>query len=192
MNVFKLAIIAIVFISLISCSSSEDEYTAIQDDTTSFAVNLPSTLFNYANIQLPQHYTNNNFPPQFPFQSAAIQQDNTPANNPTTNDGATLGRVLFYDKTLSANGTVSCSSCHKQDSGFSDPSVLSSGFNGSSTRRHSMGLANARFYSSGRFFWDERAATLEAQVLQPFQDPVEMGLTLNELVSKVESRNFYP
>ena len=46
-----------------------------------------------------------------------------------------------------------------------------------------MGLANARFYASGKFFWDEWAATLEDQVLKPVQDSVEMGLTLEELVS---------
>jgi len=39
-----------------------------------------------------------------------------------------------------------------------------------------MALANARFYQTGKFFWDERAESLEAQVLMPFQDPVEMGL----------------
>ena len=55
-----------------------------------------------------------------------------------------------------------------------------------------MGLANARFYQRGRFFWDERAATLEAQVLMPIQDTTEMGMTLAGLVAKVGGTKYYP
>ncbi len=55
-----------------------------------------------------------------------------------------------------------------------------------------MSLSNARFYQPGKFFWDERAATLEDQVLIPFQDPVEMGLTLPRLVDIVENQTYYP
>ena len=54
-----------------------------------------------------------------------------------------------------------------------------------------MGLANARYYDNGRFFWDERAATLEEQVLMPIQDDIEMGLTLNEMVFKIQSSDYY-
>ena len=153
---------------------------------------LPETPHNYANIELPDHYLLNRFPGNPPGQSSVIDTDNTPANNPTTDEGATLGRVLFYDIKLSANGTTSCASCHVQANGFSDPNVLSVGFAGETTRRHSMGLANARFGAAGSFFWDERAETLEDQVLMPFQDPAEMGLTLDELVSIVQSQPYYP
>jgi len=118
--------------------------------------------------------------------------DNTPPGNPIVDAGATLGRVLFYDTTLSANETIACASCHPQETGFADPEVLSEGFEGGLTGRNSMSLANARYYQPGHFFWDERAATLEDQVLMPFQDPVEMGLTLEELEAKVEARPFYP
>jgi cytochrome c peroxidase len=54
-----------------------------------------------------------------------------------------------------------------------------------------MGLTNARFYQPGKFFWDERAATLEDQVLMPFQNPVEMGLSLEQAVSITESQSYY-
>jgi cytochrome c peroxidase len=54
-----------------------------------------------------------------------------------------------------------------------------------------MALANARWYDRGRFFWDERAETLEEQVLMPFQDPVEMGMTLDQVVNSVKGQNFY-
>ncbi|HCR00209.1 MAG TPA: methylamine utilization protein, partial [Acidobacteria bacterium] len=114
-----------------------------------------------------------------------------PASNPTTNAGATLGRVLFYDTRLSANDTVSCGSCHLQQHGFSDPRRYSLGFDGRSTRRHAMSLTNARYYARGRFFWDERSTSLEAQVLEPIQDPIEMGLSLDAMREKLARVPFY-
>ncbi|MFT5337936.1 MAG: cytochrome c peroxidase [Sphingobacteriales bacterium] len=114
-------------------------------------------------------------------------QDNTPSNNDITPWAASLGRVLFYDKTLSKNRTLACASCHQQEFGFSDTARLSVGFDGEKTGRHSMGLSNARFHLTGRFFWDERASTLEEQVLQPIQDPIEMGLTLDTLVHRIST-----
>jgi cytochrome c peroxidase len=55
-----------------------------------------------------------------------------------------------------------------------------------------MALANARFYRSGKFFWDERAPTLEAQVLQPIQNEIEMGMKLTTLEDKLKATAFYP
>lgn len=107
---------------------------------------------------------------------AYITRSNTPADNPVTDAGATLGRVLFYDKRLSRNNTVSCSSCHRQEHAFGDPATASVGVNGT-TGRHSMRLVNARFGAEPRFFWNERAASLEAQTTQPIQDHVEMGFS---------------
>ncbi|WP_282075248.1 cytochrome-c peroxidase [Maribacter aquivivus] len=144
-------------------------------------LNLPDSPFNYANILLPDFF----------FDNDVRDEDNTPNNKATTDNGATLGRVLFYDKNLSMNNTISCASCHIQENGFSDPNALSTGFNGELTSRNSMGLANARFYENGRFFWDERAVTLEAQTLVPIQDLVEMGLTLPELEEKLTQQPYY-
>ena len=149
--------------------------------TVANALLLPATPANYAAPLLPAHYL---APP-------VVGQINTPANNPITDAGATLGRVLFYDKRLSTNGTVSCASCHQPQAGFSDPRRFSVGFNGGLTGRNSMGLNNARYYPRGRFFWDERAATLEDQVLQPIQNAVEMGLTLPALVTRLSAEPFY-
>ncbi len=144
---------------------------------------LPTVSFLYsdADVILPAHFRNG------PVAAA----DNTPIDNAITNPGATLGRVLFYDRRLSANNTISCASCHSQATGFSDTTTFSAGFEGGLTGRHSPGLSNARYYSRGNFFWDERADTLEDQVLMPIQDSVEMGLTLEEAVSKVAAEDFY-
>ena len=145
---------------------------------------LPDTPYRYAetDLTLPAHFS------AAPLRAA----DNTPAHNPVTDDGATLGRVLFYDTRLSANDTVSCGSCHLQRHGFADPRRYSIGFAGGTTRRHAMSLTNARFYAPGRFFWDERANTLEAHVLVPIQDPTEMGLSLSQLEDKLRATAFYP
>ena len=144
---------------------------------------LPQIPFLYADadVALPNYYLNG------PVAGA----DNTPIDNHITNPGAALGRVLFYDRRLSANNTTSCASCHTQETGFSDPLELSRGFAGELTGRHSPGLSNARFYANGHFFWDERAATLEDQTLEPIQSTVEMGLTLEEAVSRIDGESFY-
>lgn len=148
---------------------------------------LPDTPFDYvgyAVTNLPSHYTTaaqGNLPPG----------DNTPAGNPITNPGATLGRVLFYDVRLSHNDTVSCASCHQQEIGFTDARTVSVGADGRKTQRHSMGLSNSRFYENGKFRWDEEAATLEIQNLLPIEHPDEMNLDLADLVVKLESTSFY-
>lgn len=141
---------------------------------------LPDAAHDYSPA-LPDH-----------FRTATLDRfDNTPADNPTTDAGATLGRVLFYDRRLSANGETSCASCHDAAAGFSDPRVRSVGFEGEETRRHSMQLINLRWYAREAMFWDERAETLEAQVLMPIQDEVEMGLSLDELVDRVRGADYY-
>lgn len=152
---------------------------------------LPSTLANALLLPgTPANFANQTLPPNFAVPPIS-NQDNTPVNNPITDAGATLGRVLFYDKRLSANQTISCSSCHQQTAGFSDPRKFSVGFEGGLTGRNSMGLSNARWYQRRSFFWDERAATLEDQVLMPIQNGVEMGMTLPALVTRLSAEPFY-
>lgn len=156
-------------------------------DTTVQGPTLPPVPFDYAGpaaANLPPHLANLQGP-------GGLRADNTPSDNPITDAGATLGRVLFYDKRLSLNGAVSCASCHQQAKGFSDSARLSRGFEGGLTARHAMGLTNAKFYARGRFFWDERAATLEEQVLQPIQNSVEMGMTLPALETRLAALPYY-
>jgi len=117
-------------------------------------------LGNYANQPLPSY----------------ISKNNTPANNRITDRGATLGRVLFYDKRLSRDNSISCSSCHQQAHAFGDTALASAGVAGS-TGRHAMRLVNTRFANEVRFFWDERATSLENQTTQPIQNHVEMGFS---------------
>jgi cytochrome c peroxidase len=150
---------------------------------------LPATPFNYSVLNLPAAFTTDVVGAPRPTSINGI--DNTPTTNPVTDAGATLGRVLFYDINLSSNRTISCASCHKQNAAFTDPSVLSIGFAGGTTRRHSMTLINARYYQRGRAFWDERSATFEDQVLLPFQDATEMGMTLTTLLQRINEKTYY-
>ncbi len=161
------------------CSKTDDAVTSTIPSTT-VQPNLPATPFNYVQ-NYPAH-----------IQNALVLNDNTPPDNAITNDGATLGRVLFYDKQLSKNNTISCGSCHQQQFSFDDTARLSKGFDAGLTTRNSMAILNLRFYKSGKMFWDERSPTLEKQALQPIQNHVEMGLTLAELESKVKALNYYP
>ncbi|MFZ9388114.1 MAG: cytochrome-c peroxidase [Chitinophagaceae bacterium] len=172
---------------LIACNKNSGTVTPTPSpnppvDPVASVLNLPSSPFNYSNIALPPYLNAPNI----------IGQINTPGNNPITDNGATLGRVLFYDKNLSLNNTISCASCHKQANGFSDPAAKSTGFNGGLTGRNSMSLIDAVYYPNGRFFWDQRAPTLENQVLTPVQDLVEMGMTLPALVTKLKNLAYYP
>ena len=182
--------IFIVLIAAVSCSKSEttavapvvvvtDPYAAIK---AAFGTKIdPNNLANYANQGKP----------------AYINKDNTGGNN-ITNAKATLGRVLFYDKNLSIDNSISCGSCHKQQFAFSDTAIASKGVAGGVTGRHSMRLVNSRFATEIKFFWDERAANLEQQTTQPVKDHAEMGFSglsgrpgIAALLTKLQAIGYY-
>ena len=150
--------------------------------------NLPDLPFDYVKYavdDLPDYYL-----PSAPFGDAGAA-NNTPEDNPITNAGATLGRVLFYDKRLSINNSISCASCHTQQTGFGDTRQFSVGQNFVPTPRHSMTLTNATFYFNGRFRWDESAESLEEQCLIPIEAEDEMGLPLGQLRDRLAKIDFY-
>ncbi|MEW7292449.1 cytochrome-c peroxidase [Aquimarina sp. 2304DJ70-9] len=197
MNLKKI-VLSMSIVTLVSCSGDEDGYTDISNensDTTEnptftgsltvlqnvFGDNIdPNNLDNYANQVVPNYVT----------------KDNT-GGNTITDAKATLGRVLFYDKNLSVDNTIGCASCHQQAFAFGDSNDVSTGVNGV-TGRHSMRLINTRFARETRFFWDERANTLEEQTTQPIQDHAEMGFSgqngdpaLSDLLIKLEALDYY-
>ena len=179
----RLSILLISMI-LISCGNDEDQYVDLNsypNVVTTFGTKIDlNNLPNYANQTIP----------------AYIIKDNTQGNS-ITNKGATLGRVLFYDKNLSSNNTISCSSCHQQANAFGDVAVASTGVNGT-TGRHSMRLINSRFAVETKFFWDERAINLETQTTMPIKDHGEMGfsgtngdLPFSGLITKLSAIDYY-
>jgi cytochrome c peroxidase len=114
---------------------------------------------------------------------------NIPADNPLTVEGVALGRRLFYEKRLSANNTVTCGTCHLQRLAFTDGRRFSIGFDGTPTKRNAMSLANSLWVRN--FFWDGRAAGLEAQAVTPLTDPHEMGQSLDSSVLKLRAAGSY-
>jgi cytochrome c peroxidase len=108
-------------------------------------------------------------PPDFPMPAI-------PKDNPITVEKVELGRRLFYDSRLSANGTQSCASCHQQAHAFSEPGAVAIGSTGQKHRRNSMALVNAAYGAS--FTWAHPGiTTLEQHMLIPLfgDSPIEMG-----------------
>lgn len=97
-----------------------------------------------------------------------------PADNPTTPAKVELGKQLFFDPRLSADGTVSCNSCHNVMGSGTDNRPVSVGVQGQRGGRSAPTVWNAAFLSSQ--FWDGRAATLEDQAKGPILNPIEMGM----------------
>jgi cytochrome c peroxidase len=177
-----------------SVSDSFNIEITIDQDAVQLAfaadINLDN-LENYANQPVPDYI--------------GAPRDN---GNPVTDAGATLGRVLFYDVSLSIDNTVSCSSCHQQTRAFSDNQVVSQGVFGGVTVRHSMRLINLRFGNGPvgsdpgadaiAMFWDERASSAEDQATQPIRDHDEHGFSgldgrpnFDALVAKLEGIPYY-
>ncbi len=170
---------------LASCSNNSDdnyeEVTTYPFVEAEFGSSIDlENLANYANQAVPTYITKNNA-----------------QGNIISDKGATLGRVLFYDKKLSSNNTISCSNCHIQANAFGDVAVASQGVNGT-TGRHSMRLINVRFANEAKFFWDERAINLEAQTSMPIKDHGEMGFSgqngdqsFSDLIVKLNAVGYY-
>ena len=113
-------------------------------------------------------------PPGFPLPRV-------PEDNALTVEKVELGRHLFYDERLSANGTQSCASCHHQSHAFSEPAATATGSTSQKHRRNSMALVNVAYTST--FTWAHSGInTIEQHVLLPlFGDkPVEMGAAGHE------------
>ncbi len=122
--------------------------------------------------------------------SAFAPRPDLPRDNPLTGEGVALGSRLFFDRRLSAGNAQSCASCHHPREAFSDKRRFSRGVDGDIGARNAMPLLNLAWKSS--FFWDGRAATLRAQVLQPIQNPVEMRESLTNVVAKILTDRDYP
>lgn len=115
---------------------------------------------------------------------------NIPADNPITEKGVILGRWLFYDKSLSADNTISCGSCHQQSKGFTDGKKQAVGIRGQTVLFNTMGLHNQAWVM--RHFWNGRAATLEQLTLEVIENPAEMDMPLPQLVEKLKAIPMYP
>ncbi|MDX1408459.1 MAG: cytochrome c peroxidase [Saprospiraceae bacterium] len=157
------------FLSMVTFLACNDEQPLIIAPEP----NLPATLANYSEPAVESSYW--------------IDQN----RYDVTDAGATLGRVLFYDKILSRTNKVSCATCHVQSAGFGDGTALSSGVHEQVLTRHTPAIINT--YDDRMLFWDGRTKSLEELVLKPVRNHQEMGLdNMDFLLAKLEKATYYP
>ena len=106
-----------------------------------------------------------------------------PKDNPSTPEKIALGKQLYFDPRLSADDTISCASCHDPKKGWSNGEQFATGVEGKKGGRNSPTVINSAYYTTQ--FWDGRAKTLEDQALGPIQNPIEMNMTLEKVVEKL-------
>jgi cytochrome c peroxidase len=102
---------------------------------------------------------------------------------------AALGKKLFSEKILSKDSSISCANCHKPQFAFADTAAFSVGIYGTLTKRNTPSVLNMK--NRPYFYWDGRAASLEAQALMPIQNEGEMGLPITEAVSRLNASPLY-
>lgn len=185
----KLVLCLAVCTFLSSCLEDKVDLTKVSYSEEEFAI-----LSQYLNLPLARA----SFAVEFP-----LHMIRSGAQTPQIDDAkATLGSVLFYDTKLSANNTVSCGSCHKQELAFSDDVALSKGFRGELTKRNSLPLASTPNFESSYggnsfsgqtafFFWDERAHSIAEQSKMTLEDDIEMGANLYALSDQLENEDYY-
>ncbi len=109
-----------------------------------------------------------------------------------------LGRVLFYDKSLSKDGTISCANCHKQSVAFGDNASVSKGVFDRSGERNSISLSSVPSFSGAyegtgnSLFWDNRAKTVQEQSRFSLSNAKEMDMSMEEVVEAVNNQPYYP
>lgn len=115
------------------------------------------------------------------------------SDNATTEAGAALGRLLFYDKRLSITNTLSCGSCHQQAHGFASPNRFDTGVLGITLTRNTMGLTNVRFTRAQAWFWDMRSYfSLRGAAREEIESANIMGQQLDAAAEKLRATSLYP
>lgn len=114
---------------------------------------------------------------------ASIETTIIPPTNPVE-----LGKMLFFDKALSKDYTISCASCHIPEFAFADTARFSLGVRNQRGVRNTPSSMNMA--SRPHFFYDGRAATIEQQVLMPIHNPVEMDLPVPELLERLNASDY--
>ncbi|MDA0282115.1 MAG: c-type cytochrome [Planctomycetota bacterium] len=106
-----------------------------------------------------------------------------PDDNPQTAEKVALGMQLYFESRLSKDNTVSCASCHAPEKGFSNGERFATGVGGAKGGRSAPSVINSAYYAQQ--FWDGRAASLEEQALGPIANPIEMALSIEDAVRKL-------
>ena len=161
MRYFSILLIACFFLS---CSSS--------DDGSSY---VPTPV----NLEIPPLFNTLLLPPLIPI------------DNPQTLEGIALGRKLFYEPLLSNDGTLACANCHLAENSFSDPNRFSTGITGEIGTRNAMPIVNLAWNFQNNFLWDGGASSLEDQVNDPIENPIEMNNSWPNVVATLQATSEY-
>lgn len=178
-------------LAMASCKDDIDaeyqDYTAEEYELLTQKLDLPQGVYNYS--------------PQFDDEFFINHLGHENIQIRRANHKATLGRVLFYDNNLSINDAVSCASCHKQELAFADDVAFSEGFDGEITTRNSLPLGNTIGFETSYggsfaveralFSWDEANEDISTQSLAAITSTIEMGLNMNQLISKLNKEEHY-
>ncbi len=185
-----------LFIFALLAQSCDDEikstyidYTDEEYEQLTQRLDLPSELYDYSPA-FEEDFFNNH-----------LEEGNIQSRR--SSHKATLGRVLFYDKTLSINNVISCASCHQQSLAFADDVAFSEGFDGEVTTRNSLPLGNTigfetsyrgggnSFGNQALFSWDESNTDISSQSKAAITSEIEMGLNMSELVNRLINQEDY-
>jgi cytochrome c peroxidase len=124
--------------------------------------------------------------------NSLLLSPSVPTNNPQTLEGIALGRKLFYEPLLSNDGTQACANCHLAENSFTDPNRFSTGITGEMGTRNAMPIVNLAWNFQNRFLWDGGASSLEDQVDDPIENPIEMNNTWPNVVATLQATSDYP
>lgn len=113
-----------------------------------------------------------------PSIDSVIWRDIVPDDNELTAARVELGKELYFETRLSADGTVACATCHDTSRGFADQRMTSEGIGGQVGRRNAPTTMNAFLMTTQ--FWDGRVPSLEEQAKLPIINPIEMGAQSHE------------
>jgi len=162
-----------------------------------FAVFLLGALCLAALVSLPSHAQSAAVSPVMPIgrpvqlkAPLGLPAVPIPADNPPTEETIALGRRLYYDPSLSLDGTISCASCHAPQFAFSDRRPVSEGVGKKTGTRHAPTVINSAYFTVQ--FWDGRAPNLEEQAKGPMANPVEMAHSLDGVVKRLQTDPNYP
>jgi len=186
----------LVLFCLVSCGveRNQDDYSGDEYALISEELTLPQVVNDYQ-LELGEHFL-----PQgktYPKVNIVSLGDIHLNNN-----RATLGRVLFYDKSLSLDRNVSCGSCHHAERAFSDEGQFSEGVDRVITKRNTLALATTLSFkisynpidpskSRAKFSWDDSAADLPQQVKNAFRKENEMNIEEEEIKARIAESPFY-
>lgn len=151
------------------------------------SITLALLLIGCSNDDTKTVYNNVEIPLTIP--SGFPELNSTVTDNPPTQYGVELGKKLFFDKRVSTDNTVSCSSCHIPSNAFADHNARAIGIEGRIGLRNTppvQNLAFMKFYN-----WDGSKLQLESQPLVPIITHEEMDSSMLEVIGKIENDEEY-